>query len=85
VTRRAGVTVRDAPAEALMVPDGIAVLLVVGQDGAQMRPVQDGIRSKGSRRRVPIRRSQIAFIRAPARRCAGSRCKRPGKRRRGSG
>jgi hypothetical protein len=36
-----GVTVRDALAEALMGPGGVVMLLVVGQDGAQMRLVQD--------------------------------------------
>jgi hypothetical protein len=34
-------SVRDALAEALMEPGGVVVLLVVGQDGAQMLLVQD--------------------------------------------
>jgi hypothetical protein len=39
------------------------VLLVLGQNRSQVRLVQDQVRSKSSRRSVPTRRSQIAFIR----------------------
>jgi hypothetical protein len=37
----AGVTVRDALVDTLMGPGGVVVLLVVGQDSAQVRLVQD--------------------------------------------
>jgi hypothetical protein len=59
---RAGV--RDALADALMGTGGVVVLLVLGQDGAQVRLVKDqGPVEEFPRRRVPMRRSQVAFIR----------------------
>jgi hypothetical protein len=44
-----------------MEPGGVVMLLVFGQNGAQVRLIQGPV--EDPRRRVPIRRSQIAFIR----------------------
>jgi hypothetical protein len=59
-----GARVRDALVDALMRPGGVVMLLVLGQDGVQVRLVQD---HQGPveefTAQVPIRRSQIAFIR----------------------
>src|ERR1022692_4308689 len=46
-----------------MGPGGVVMLLVPGQDGAQCAWFRMRVWSRSSRRRVPIRRSQIAFIR----------------------
>jgi hypothetical protein len=54
--------VRDALVDALVGPGGVVMLLVFGQDGAQVRQFRIRVRSGSSRRKVPIRRSQIAFI-----------------------
>jgi hypothetical protein len=58
-----GVRVRDALAGALMGTGGVVMLLVPGQDGAQCAWLRMRVWSRSSRRRVPVRRSQIAFIR----------------------
>ena len=56
--------VGDALGDALVRPGRVVVRLVFGQDGAQMSPRRGSAsRSRSSRRRVPTRRSQIAFIR----------------------
>jgi hypothetical protein len=41
----------------------VVMVLVLGQDSLQVLLAQDQNRSRSSRRRVPIRRSQVAFIR----------------------
>jgi hypothetical protein len=46
-----------------MGPGGVVVLLVFGQDGAQVRLVQDQGPVEELTAQGPIRRSQIAFIR----------------------
>jgi hypothetical protein len=58
-----GARVGDALADALMRAGGVVMLLVFGQCGAQVGLVQDQGPVEDSRRRVPMRRSQIAFIR----------------------
>ena len=42
---------------------GVVMLLVVGQTARRQAWFRIRVRSRSSRRRVPIRRSQIAFIR----------------------
>ena len=53
----------DALGDALVRPGRVVVHLVLGQDGVQMGLPRISTRSRVSRRRVPTRRSQIAFIR----------------------
>jgi hypothetical protein len=55
--------VGDALGDALVRPGRVAVHLVFSQNGAQMALPEVSTRSRSSRRRVPTRRSQIAFIR----------------------
>jgi hypothetical protein len=56
-------SVWDALADALVWAGGVVVLLIFGQDGAQCAWPRIRVRSRTSRRRVPARRSQVAFIR----------------------
>ena len=53
----------DALGDALVRPSCVVVHLVFGQDGTQMGLPRISTRSRRLRRRVPTRRSQIAFIR----------------------
>jgi hypothetical protein len=54
----------DALGDALVRPGKVIVRLVFGQDGAQMPLAKDQrTGSSSSRRKVPARRSQIAFLR----------------------
>ena len=55
--------VGDALGDALVRPGRVVVRLVFSQDGAQVALAEDRMRSRSSRRRVPTRRSQIAFMR----------------------
>jgi hypothetical protein len=55
--------VGDALGDAPVRPGRIAMRLGLGQDGVQIRSPRISIRSRSSRRRVPARRSQIAFAR----------------------
>jgi hypothetical protein len=55
--------VGDALGDALVRPGRVLVHLVLGQDGAQMRLAENQHAVEDFRRRVPTRRSQIAFIR----------------------
>ncbi len=55
--------VGDALGDALVRPGRVVVRLVLGQDGAQVRLTENSVRSRSSRRRVPTRRSQVAFMR----------------------
>jgi hypothetical protein len=55
--------VGDALGNALVRPGRVVVRLVFGQDSADSPPRGSSTRSRSSRRRVPTRRSQIAFNR----------------------
>ena len=55
--------VGDALGDALVRPGRVVVRLVLGQDGAQMPLAEDQHPVEEFSRRVPTRRSQIAFIR----------------------
>jgi hypothetical protein len=55
-------TVGDALGDALVRPGCVVVHLVLGQDCAQMALPEDQHAIQELRRRVPTRRSQIAFI-----------------------
>jgi len=55
--------VGDALSDALVRPGSVVMHLVFSQDGTQMAFPKISTRSRSSRRRVPTRRSQIAFIR----------------------
>ena len=57
------VAVRDALGDTLMRPGGVVMLLILGQDPAQMPLAENQDPVRSSRRSVPMRRSQVAFIR----------------------
>jgi hypothetical protein len=57
------ICVGDMLSDALVRPGRVVVRLILHDDGAQVRLAEDYVRSGTSRRRVPTRRSQIAFIR----------------------
>ena len=62
--------VGDALRDALVRPSRVVAGLVLGQGGAQMRRAGISMRSRSSRRRVPTRRSQVAFMRGALDGCA---------------
>jgi hypothetical protein len=56
-------SVGDALADSLVRAGGVVVLLILGQTASRCAAPRIGTRSRSSRRRVPTRRSQVAFIR----------------------